>query len=334
MKSLYTALSLISTALAASRTSAPSGCITVSKSGGDFSTIQSAVNSLSSSSGSQCVFISAGTYYEQVTIPSLSAQLTIYGSTSDDTSYTSNTVTISSGLSQADGLSNEKTATLGIRADGFKLYNVNVENTYGEGSQAVALSSYADSGFYGCSFTGFQDTVLSNVGNQVYVDCEIEGATDFVFGQDARSWFERVDIRVLAKSLGYITANGRESDSESYYVFNSCSIAAASGQSVPSGAYYLGRPWREYARVVFQYTSMSAVINSAGWHVWNSGDERTCCVLFGEYKNTGSGASGTRASFATTLSSPVEIGAILGSGYASEAWFDAGYFAGNGASVE
>ncbi|KAF7560149.1 hypothetical protein G7046_g3995 [Stylonectria norvegica] len=293
MKFIVSIFGLLPTALAVSRTSAPSGCITVAKSGGSYTTIQAAINSLSTTSTSaQCIFIAKGTYDEQVKVTARSAQLTIYGSTTDDTSYAANTVTITHDLSQADGLNNEGTATLGIRAAGFKLYNVNVENTYGEGSQAVALSSYVDSGFYGSSFVGFQDTVLSNEGNQVFVK-----------------------------------SNGAESSGASYYVFNDCDIAAASGQSVPSGAYYLGRPWREYARVVFQYTSMSSVINSAGWHIWNSGDERTSNVLFGEYQNTGAGASGTRASFATKLSSAVSISTILGSGYSSAKYFDATYFA-------
>lgn len=78
---------------------------------------------------------------------------------------------------------------------------------------------------------------------------------------------------------------------------------------------------------------MSSVINSEGWHIWNDGDERTCCVLFGEYENTGDGASGTRADFAETLGSPETIDDILGSSYTSEAYFDTEYYAGNGAEV-
>jgi len=122
------------------------------------------------------------------------------------------------------------------------------------------------------------------------------------------------------------TASGRQSASDSsYYVFNNCNVAAASGHSVADGAYYLGRPWAAYARVVFQRTEMSSVINAAGWRVWNSGDERTSNVLFGEYGNTGPGAQGNRARFATKLSGPVSMEAILGSGYASAAWYDASY---------
>jgi pectinesterase len=209
MKSLLLTLSLAATVLAAGRTSAPSGCLVVSKSptSGQYSTVQKAVDALSTTSkDAQCIFIGAGSYTEQVLVPSRSAQLTIYGYTSDTSSYGGNKVTITNNKSQAStGQGNDAVATLRVKANGFRLYNVNVANTYGQGSQAVALSAYSDSGFYGCQFTGFQDTVLSNVGKQLFAKCLIEGATDFIFGQQAQSWFEDCDIRVLAASQGYVT---------------------------------------------------------------------------------------------------------------------------------
>ncbi|KAK4107133.1 carbohydrate esterase family 8 protein [Canariomyces notabilis] len=329
MKLLTALTALLSTALAASRTSPPAGCLTVSKSGGggQYTTIQAAVNALSTTStAAQCVFIYPGVYTEQVLVPARQAQLSVYGSTADTSSYAANRVTITGSKSQADGLTNDETATLRVKAAGFRLYNVNVANTYGKGSQAVAVSAQAESGYYGCALTGYQDTLLANTGAQVYSKCLIQGATDFIFGRDAPAWFEKCDIRVVAASLGYITASGRQSSSSpGYYVFNNCNVAAASGNTVPKGAYYLGRPWAEYARVVFQKTSMSEVINSAGWRIWNSGDERTGHVLFGEYGNTGTGAAGTRASFSTKLSSAVTMSSVLGSNYQSAKYFDASY---------
>ncbi|KAK4166391.1 putative pectinesterase [Cladorrhinum sp. PSN259] len=321
-------LSLAIPSLAAVRTTPPANCITVAKSGGQFSTLQSAVNSLStSSSGTQCIFIYPGTYNEQVLIPARKALLTIYGSTSDTTSYKSNTVLITQKKSQLDGgISNDETATLRVKSEGFKLYNVNVENSYGKGSQAVAVSAYAESGYYGVRLWGYQDTLLANKGRQVYAKSEIVGVTDFIFGQESPAWFEGVDVRVKESGSGYVTASGRSSaSSANYYVFNRCTVAAASGNNVANGAYYLGRPWREYARVVFQNSNLSSVINSAGWRIWNSGDERTSNVYFGEYANSGAGASGTRASFATKMSKAVAIDAVLGSGYASAAFYDASY---------
>jgi pectinesterase len=353
--------------------------VTVAKSGGQYKTIQDAVDSLSTtSSAAQCIFINPGTYSEQVLVSSRSAQLTIYGYTSDTSSYSSNQVTITASKSQADGLSNDQTGTLRIKANNFKLYNINVNNGHGAGSQAIALSAYADSGYYGCAFTGYQDTLLANQGTQLYSHCMIQGATDFIFGQHAPAWFEKCDIRVLARgsggcitgkdmtimslilvsrlryhfpyhSISYIThpyysgrkmlstlvlsrltrvsaASGRSSSSDSnYYVFNGGSVAAASGNNVADGTYYLGRPWADYARVVFQRTSLSSVVNAAGWKEWSSSDDRTDHVTFEEYGNTGAGAQGTRASFSKKLSSAVDIESVLGSGVTSKQWYDADY---------
>lgn len=183
-----------------------------------------------------------------------------------------------------------------------------------------------DQGYYACSFTGYQDTILAETGAQLYAGCYISGATDFIFGQDAEAWFDGCDIRVLAADIGYITASGRDSSSSaSYYVINNSSVAAADGADVTDGAYYLGRPWEPYARVAFQLTNLSDVINSAGWAVWETDETNTEDVSFGEYDNSGDGSEGTRASFATTLTSAVEITDILGSDYASASWVDTSY---------
>ena len=204
-------LRLVPCVLAASRTTPPAGCLTVSKSAADkaqYATIQAAVNALSTTAttASQCIFIYAGTYAEQVSVPARkAASLVVYGATTDTSTYAANTVTITSSLAQAHGLSNDESATLRVRTAGIRLYNVNVRNGYGKGSQAVALSAQAESGYYGCAFTGYQDTLLANVGAQVYSRCLVQGATDFVFGRRAPAWFERCDVRVVAASLGYIT---------------------------------------------------------------------------------------------------------------------------------
>lgn len=84
-------------------------------------------------------------------------------------------------------------------------------------------------------------------------------------------------------------SGGADEDSTNY-----SNVAAASGSTVSSGTVYLGRPWRDRARVVFQNTALSAVISPAGWSVWSSTDVNTEYVYFREFKNTGTGASGTR----------------------------------------
>jgi pectinesterase len=309
----------------AGRPSAPAGCLAVGGSG-KYKTVQSAVSALSTTSTTaQCIFIAKGTYKEQVYVQALKSPLTIYGETTDTSSFSANTVTITQGKSQDDSANNDATATLRAHTTNLKVYNINLVNTRGSGSQALALSANnGKQGYYGCQFKGFQDTILAQEGAQVYAKSYIEGATDFIFGQKAQAWFDGVDIRVLAASVGYITANGRDSATNpSYYVINKSKISAANGNNVAAGAYYLGRPWRNFARVVFQSTSMTNVINGAGWVKWNTGDDRTDKVEFGEFGNSGDGSKGTRAGFSKKLGAAVGIATVLGSDYKS--WVDTTY---------
>lgn len=307
------------------RPSAPSGCLSVGTNS-SFKTVQAAVNALSNSStAAQCIFISAGTYKEQVYIRPLTSSLIIYGQTSDTSSYGSNTVTLTQGKSQDDSINNDLTATLRAWTPNLKVYNINLVNTRGKGSQALALSAYADKqGYYGCQFKGYQDTVLAQTGKQLYAKSYIEGSTDFIFGQQATAWFDNVSIGVLPASVGYITANGRAAASNpSFYVINNSQIAAAPGTSVAAGSYYLGRPWGNFSRVAFQKTSMTNVVNSLGWSTWNPTDQRTASVTYEEFANTGAGSTGDRATFSKKISAAIPIITILGSDY--KTWVDQTY---------
>lgn len=80
MKLLLNILLGTTAVLAASRTSPPSGCVHVAKSGGQYTTVQAAVDSLSTTStAAQCIFIDQGTYTEQVD-PPFSYRLTVVDS--------------------------------------------------------------------------------------------------------------------------------------------------------------------------------------------------------------------------------------------------------------
>lgn len=55
-------------------------------------------------------------------------------------SYKSNTVTITYNLNAQDNGGNDACATLRAHSTYFKLYNVNVINSYGAGKQATAVA--------------------------------------------------------------------------------------------------------------------------------------------------------------------------------------------------
>lgn len=93
-----------------------------------------------------------------------------------------------------------------------------------------------------------QDTLLADGGGlQYYSNCYIAGAVDWIYG-DASAWFG--ECTIAAVGGGAITAMSRNSATETtYYVIDHSKVISASSTSL-TGKTYLGRPWREYARVV------------------------------------------------------------------------------------
>lgn len=252
------------------------------------------------------------------------------GYTADATSYHSNTVNITYNLALVDTTTDDLTATVRAWATNFKMYNINILNTRGRvtsNGQNLALSAWVgNQGYYGVGLYGYQDTLLAETGTQVYAKSKIVGAVDFIFGQTARAWLQEIDIETLA--AGCVTASGRSSSANpSWYVITNSTVKGVDS-SVSAGVNYLGRPWEEYARVVFQYTSLSNVINAAGWSTWSAGEPNTQDVTFAEYKNTGPGSyptEGPRASFSEQLKAPIKIESVLGSGYEQAVWVDTSY---------
>ncbi|KZP16277.1 carbohydrate esterase family 8 protein [Athelia psychrophila] len=309
-------------ALAAVRTSPPAGALTVGPSG-TYKTISAAV---AVASKGDSIFIYAGTYNEAVYVKV--DGITIYGATNNTLSYEANTVVITSDGSKATLGSDDASGTLRVLANSFNLYNVKVVNTYGIGSQALALSaSGTEQGFYASSFVAYQDTVYTNTGSQYFGASYIEGAVDFIFGRSAATYIKKSTI--ASNAPGNITASGALDLDTGIYVFDSCTIeAAATATSSLVGEVYLGRPWAEYARVVFLSSSLSSIINPLGWNEWSAATPNLADITFAEYNNTGAGSvTSQRVSFSEVLSSSeatsYSISKILGTSYTS--WVDADY---------
>ncbi|ETI31540.1 hypothetical protein L914_20653 [Phytophthora nicotianae] len=309
------------------KTEPPAGAVVVDASGtydGSYKTVAEGVANLRNSTEEQTLFVFPGVYNEQVSIPKLSGPLVLQGYTCDTTSYSANEVTLTQSKAQKDippeieNNRNYLTSTLGIQASKVKVYNLNVANTAGkieEDGQAVAVyADGVDHGFYACNFTGYQDTVCAHKGRELYAKSYISGAVDFVFGQVAMAWFESCDIESIGE--GWITANGNEESTvASEYVFNNARVFG-------DGSTYLGRPWRPFARVVWQNSELGDIVNPEGWEAWDE-TSSTDDVYFKEYNNSGPGAAtDKRAAFSGQLDAPVAITDILGDKYASEWWVD------------
>ncbi|KAL0577664.1 hypothetical protein V5O48_004312 [Marasmius crinis-equi] len=327
--SVSVVLAIAQAVFAASRTSPPSGAIVVRAGttiSGEFKTVQAAVDSLPKDGSTRSIFIYPGTYTEQVYI-TRPGPLTVYGYTTDTSTYTQNkaTITFDAGIDNAG--TNDATGTLRVHKDNFKMYNVNLRNTR-TGIQAGALSQYGSRvGFYGCSFNGYQDTLFAHKGTQVYLKSYIEGKTDFIYGREGRAYFGGNTLAIRGPS--YVTASGRQSDDAGSYVFNSNNIVLASGaESGTSGGWYFGRPWAPYAKVIFKNTVLNVAPNKALWSLWNGDSKSVSNAFLADYETSGSGASSlARASFAKVLSDSevknYDISSAVGSDYAN--WVDTSY---------
>ncbi|KAK2471314.1 hypothetical protein H9L39_17545 [Fusarium oxysporum f. sp. albedinis] len=312
-----------------SRTSVPSGCLTVKVSGassGEYSSLGAAINALGtgSSSSTACIFMYPGIYEEQVVINAFKGTLTLYGYTTDTSSYANNKVTMHHSENATVAGSDEASSTVDARGNNFRMYNIDVVNSFGVGSQAIAFTSNGNQqSFYGCGFYGYQDTLYVHSGYQYYKKCLIQGAADYIFG-DATAWFEQCTAptqsitSVKSTAGGAITAMHRSTTSETTWcVINNSTIEAAPGYTVTGGV-YLGRPWGVDARVIYQYCSLSNIINSKGWATMAP----SAVPTFMEYSNRGAGATTTSRMYETTATAAVSLSEIFTSG---TGWIDNTY---------
>jgi pectin methylesterase-like acyl-CoA thioesterase len=302
---------------------------------GSHPNLQQAVDALSATTASpQSIFVYPGEYYGHVYIPQLKSPLSIQGYTSDCSSYHNNEVTITFNWSLINTTTDDLTATIRVWNSNTKIYNLNILNTFGHASasgQALAVSAFTgNQGYYGVRMEGYQDTLLSNSGSQLYANSLITGAVDFIFGQSATTWFEKVDIRVVNK--GHITASGRDdTGNPSWYVFNNANVQGIS-ETIPGPAKNsLGRPWGAYARVMWQNSYLSDVIRPVGWDVWSEkpgADPHTQHVTLQEFNNSGPGSvksEGPRASFSSQAKNAIAIESILGANFRNQWWVDINY---------
>jgi pectin methylesterase-like acyl-CoA thioesterase len=290
-----------------SGTEPPAGAVLVSVDGtisGSYSSLTSALASLPSDSSTQIIFMYPGTYNEQVPAISRNGPVMIIGYTEDDPGKTHSTnqviITQARGLSVSPvpvGHSNAETATIQTASTKIAMYNINMINSENlDGSQAsyvtLAASIYGNKiGFYGCSFIGWQDTLLTGAtaGYQYYESSYIEGAIDFIWGY-SKAYFKGSTIGAKRKSSA-MTAQSRASASAvGGYIFDQCLFTAAPSATVDlTGGVYLGRPYSQYALVVIKNSYLDDTIQPAGWKVWSATDPRTSAVTFAEYNNKGPG---------------------------------------------
>ena len=246
---------------------------------GDAKSVQEAVNRVPENNKKRFViFIKPGVYREQIRIPANKPYVSFIGESAQNTKLTFN-------LSNKDAGSTSASYSVYIGGHDFYAENISFENSFGTGSQAVAVLTEADRlVFRNCRFLGWQDTLYAKNGRQYFENCYIEGHVDFIFGQ-AAAVFENCVIH--SKGDGYIAAPMRfAADESSGFVFINSKLTA---ENIKKGV-YLGRPWRDYGRTIFLDTEMDAHIRPEGWHHWLPEREKT--AYFAEYNSRGAGAGG------------------------------------------
>ena len=267
---------------------------------GDFYSIQRALDAAPKEGGA-LVLVAPGTYREILTIDKPNIHLR---SANPDPSKT---IVVNDRSAGANG-GTLFSATVNVTGDNFFAENITFENDYNRthpqlyaGSQALALRVVADKAiFHNVHLLGNQDTVFAGSRNctndtqgcvptrQYFSDCYIAGNVDFIFG-DSKAVFDHCEIHSTPHAGGYLTAQSKHyPDQDSGFVLNQCKLTA---DPDVTAAVYLGRPWRQYATVIYLNTEMDDKIAPAGWSEWHPGETHEIeTAYYAEYNSTGPGA--------------------------------------------
>ena len=261
---------------------APIHVVVAQDGSGNFPSIQRALDhaldNAPADRGRLIIEIRPGTYKERLFIPPNMGQVTFLGK---DPKTTVITGSMSAKVAGGTFL----TATVSVYGPEFQAENITFENTFGPGSQALAIAVFSDRAvFRNCRFLGWQDTFYAASGRQYYVDSYIAGAVDFIFG-NAAAVFDHCEIH--SSGPGYLTAQSRtQADGPEGYVFYHCRLTAEPNLK----GIFLGRPWRDYSRVVYIDCWMGDQIRPDGWNNWGKPNaEKT--AWYGEFGSEGPGAN-------------------------------------------
>ena len=276
---------------------------------GDYFTVQEAIDAVPDYSHEQVttIYVKEGTYKERVIIPPGKQRIVIRGAGMDKAVITYDNFARNIWPDGRFEAGTSGSASLYVHADHVTFEDLTISNTAGEGEavgQAVALFTDGDFLFFHrCRIAANQDTVytfgvrnaLGGLKRSYYLDCVIEGTTDFIFGPGI-AFFEGCTI--VSKKDSYITAASTPQGEKYGYVFKDCRLQAAPGVT----KVYLGRPWRSYARTVFINCEMGSHIRPEGWHDWNK-PETHKTAFYAEYGCSGPGAERSgRVEWAKSLS--------------------------------
>ncbi|GAA2500669.1 pectinesterase family protein [Winogradskya humida] len=282
---LVASLFVAPTSLAATITVAADGS-------GNYTTIQAAISAATTGT---IITVKPGTYQGQVQIPASKSGITIQGSTG-----TSGDIVITGNKPQSTA-GTAGSATVYNLAANTTIKGLTMQNTYGEGSQALALYAAGDRQTYrNVQMKGYQDTFLSWGGTgssqirQYVYKSYIEGAVDFIYGNGAVV-IDSTTIKSLDRNStnnGYITAAATNaSNAYGILITRSTLQGPSATQTVALGrCWHAGGAADAIGQVLVRESTLGGHIRQAGaWQDMSGFSWKTC--RFNEYANTGSGAS-------------------------------------------
>lgn len=278
---------------------------------GDFLTVTEALQAAETAGlAPALIFIKKGIYSEHLEITR--PFLTLEGESTKDTVITGS---LYARMTMEDGSKRGTFRSYSVRVatHDFTARNLTFENAAGTGAVAgQALALYVDGDrilFDHCRILASQDTLFTGPlpekeleengfvgpgqflprinGRHYYRDCFIRGDIDFIFGS-ATAYFERCDLfsQDIGRQVnGYVTAASTPEGQEYGYVFEHCHFVG----NCPPRSVYLGRPWRNFAKVVLLNCRLEEHIRREGWHDWGKRESHTT-LYFAEYNSTGPGA--------------------------------------------
>jgi len=267
-----------------------------------FRTVQEAVDHAAMDSGA-IIRIAPGVYHEKINIDKPQIRLVGTGSTPSDT-------VITWGDSAKNTGSTFKSGTVTVSADRFEAENLSIVNTWWQDhpaaedhSQAVALQMESDRAVIDrVRIISGQDTLYASshacrgelvaacsADRQFFKDCFIEGNVDYIFG-DSKAVFNHCELHSRPGYGVMVTAQSRHSPLEDsgYYLLHCRITGDNQGNKI-----FLGRPWRDYATVLFYDTEIVQKIEPGGWSDWGG---RLKTSTYSEYKSHGPGVNGDNRS--------------------------------------
>jgi pectinesterase len=266
---------------------------------GDYRTVQQALDAVPTGQKQRTtIFIKKGVYKEKLTLAAGHNFVYLLGEDAATTILTYDDYAQKQ-TPQGQNIGTSGSASFFMRATDFLAENLTFANSAGPVGQALAIWVGGDRvKFKNCRFLGNQDTIYTGGRRQYYQDCYIEGTTDFIFGSST-AWFEHCEL-FCKKGGSYVTAASTPDTVRYGYVFSRCRLTG----DAPAQSYYLGRPWRPYAKVVFLACQLGSHIRPAGWHNWSKASNEAT-AYYAEYASTGPGAASTqRVAWSHQLTKP------------------------------